>query len=169
MKQKLAINLLAAGFIVGLGAGWFIGSVRMQRAVDHERTEDLELFLMSQGESTTWSYFDETPAFAAGALHTYLTEVTDYVSHDSFMDPRYMTFQLRSHLMDLAVAHGRLAKLYQSLGKLERSSNHVATAIGLVGRVTPEADWTPPIITNQASLFQLVEELDGTGNPYGPL
>jgi len=164
-EMKRSIILLIAGLTAGLVAGWLIGAARIQRAAALKRTEAFELFLMTQGESTMYSYFDESPAFAAGALHTYLTHATDYITHESFMDPRHMMFDPRSYLMELAIAHGRIAKLYQSLDRSDRASNHVTTAIALVRRIEPQPDYMPPSITNQASLFQLVEELDLVGKP----
>ena len=146
MRKSLPVafcSFLAGALIAGLGVFYFMAK---------ESGESAMLWVFGDSARAharaMQAYQHENPDVAVWELRHLVEVLSDHLEH-GVEGPRSMRLQL-------FLAHGRLARLYQKMGDLENAQQCAEEAIAYNRRYSP----TNHVATNIVSVLNLIQEFD---------
>jgi hypothetical protein len=138
--------------LAGLLCGGLLAFVAFQWRLSRRISEAWNLQCIAQLESASYqAYKTQDPREAIGAMKILIGVLEKQLS-DGFGYPK-------ASKVDLALAHARLARLYERMGNKEERSTHVALALDYARDNRPEQ------IVTEKQLFQVLDKLDDQKQP----
>ena len=145
---------------VGGGTGWWCRDRQCATANKRLEVECLDVTYEHCIETTDSLYFNESPEVAVGALLSFVGILTPFVEA-GFVEGEHAT----PYKVSLALAHGRLAKIFLQFHLEDRARLHIAEAIRCYGGLQAHDGWHPPTIANADQVLQAVLDADDAGDP----
>lgn len=143
MRKILTIlGLLACGMAIGAIITYVVEAESFQQFVDVEQ----QTMLFKTAQTCDQAYFTQSPDIAIWQIEHYLADLESASGSKE---------NIRIDNLNLFVAHARLGKLYEKLGKHTEEEHHLSQAMTNYNLACGQSS-----ITNESSIFANLEAFD---------